>query len=235
MTMNYPETGAAPNSSGFTPPRDPYVASTTDPLFDEPIDPATDEPVGETIVPIYARKPVKRSGGMKAALIAVPVILALGVGAWALTAGQMSRERDAEPTDSLTTSRLDVRAPVSPEVTAPAVTETPDIDRAVTPAPVVAPPVVRTTRTTVSSAPAPRRAAPARPARRTTTTTTTTTQSVALPATPQPYSGTAVVPIITDHQAPVMPPSVAPTPTLPTPPVPPETPPATTTPPGGGA
>ncbi|MBX7249824.1 MAG: hypothetical protein K1X35_12370, partial [Caulobacteraceae bacterium] len=142
MTVQYPETGARPLPYGAAPREtasETYEPATYDSLDGE-----------ETFhnTPVYARRPTKKGGVPKMALMAIPVVLALGVGAWALTAGESSREQaPAEDTDSLTTSRLsDVPAPASPEVAAPAVTE------AAPAAPVAAAPAI---------APAARPAAPA--------------------------------------------------------------------------
>jgi hypothetical protein len=182
--------------------------------------------------PVYARRPVRKGGVPKAALIAVPVVLALGIGAWALTAGESSRDGVAiEDANSLTTSRLSsAPAPISPEVTAPAAIEaTPAA--ASTVATRVATPAATSAPRATSTSPS-RRAAPAR---RASAGVAHTTPAPSMPDTPQPYSPGGLQTVITDPGPVAAPPSIAPTPTLPVEITPPVTPPASATPPGGGA
>jgi len=231
MTLNYPASDTAPTTFGGQ-PRDALNTS-----YSAAETAAYDEPIDENTVPIYARKPAKRAGIPKAALIALPVVLAMGVGAWALTAGNSSRDADtpaaAEDTSGLTTSRLDVTQPVSPEVAAPAVTEAVPAAATPAPAPVLRPaatpaPAARVAR---ASTPAPSARRAAAPARRAAPAT-----AAVVPATPQPYNAAnsgALTTVITEPTA--APAVIAPTPVAPVEAPSPVTPPATTTPPGGQA
>lgn len=202
MTLHYPETEAAPPS---------YAAP-----------PA--ETITEDVVPVYARKAPKRSS-KKMLLWAVPAVLALGVGAWAMTLGQQkSDETTLADTEGLTTSRLSATQTEAPVVAEPlAVQSTPAPD-AVAPAAAPslrqapAPVRVTTTTTTRRTVEPARRAAPAR-------------APVVTTARPLPQETLAPVVIVTTPA----PPSVAPIPVLPTEPAPQVTPPATATPPGPGS
>ena len=194
MSLHFPETEAAPST--YTPP---------------PAD------TGETIVPVYARKPA-RSSHKKKLLWAIPAVLAVGVAAWALTLGEQGRDETTvaeADTDSLTTSRLSTME--TPAATEPsAVSATPVGDLPPVAAPVTAPAPAPVTR----SAPAARPSAA--PVRRTAPRTSASARAPAAPkATPLPQE--TVTPVITESAPP---PVVITTP-------PPQ--PAPTSPPGSGA
>lgn len=214
MTLHYPDTDAAPTTYGAAPRNDLATPHAADTVADD------------TIVPIYARKPVRKSYNKKL-LMAVPVVLALGIGAWALTMGEANRPANDADTEGLTTSRLDVAQPISPEVDVPAVTEAMPAEAApVVAAPaasVAPPPAARVARAATPAPTARRTAAPARRA-----PAPAAAAPAAVPASPQPYSSPALTTVITEP-APVAapPPIIAPTPVLPTDPAP------TATPPGG--
>ena len=213
MTLHYPDTDAVPTSYDAAARTDlgtAYIAETA---------------ADDTIVPIYARKPVRKSYNKKL-LMAVPVVLALGIGAWALSVGESSRSaNDAatiEPTDGLTTSRLDIAQPISPEVDVPAVTEA--VPMEAIPAPTVtSAPAARVTRNTTPTPTARRAAAPAGRA----PAPVAGAAGAAVPEVPQPYNSSAETTVITEPT-----PIAAPAPTIASTPVLPADPAATGTPPG---
>lgn len=134
MTLQYPETDAAPTTYPSAPP---------------------ETSTAETIVPVYARKP-PRSSAKKKLIWIIPVVAALGVSAWALTLGGQSRT-DADPADTegLTTSRLSTM-----QTEAPAIQPAEPLAVQATPAPDA---VASTDAPSLREAPAPvTRAAPAR-------------------------------------------------------------------------
>lgn len=194
MTLHFPDTEAA--TSPYTPPVD----------------------TGETIVPVYARKPAKRSTKKKL-LWAIPAVLALGITGWALTVGESSREETTvaeADTDSLTTSRLSQME--TPAASEPSVVSSTPVADVPAPAPVVAAPTpaLRPTPAARTSTPAARRTAP---------------RTASAPA-----SVTRATPLPQDTITPATEPAAAPlviVPTLPAEPAPAVTPPATTTSPGG--
>ncbi len=210
MTLHYPDTDAAPTTYGAAPRNDLATPHAADTVADD------------TIVPIYARKPVRKSYNKKL-FMAVPVVLALGIGAWALTMGESSRPANDADTEGLTTSRLDVAQPISPEVDVPAVTEAVPVETTPAPVPVVrTPPPAARVAQAATPAPAARRAVA--PARRAPAPAAAT---AVVPATPQPYSSPALTTVITEPAPVAAPPTIiAPTPVLPVDPAP------TTTPPG---
>lgn len=199
MTLHFPDTEAAPST------------------YTSPVDTNVDH--RETIVPIYARKPPKRSTKKKL-LWAIPAVLALGVTAWALTAGEQSREDTTTvaeaDADSLTTSRLSQMETASEPsaVSATPLADTPP------PAPVVAAPK-----------------ADLRPTPAARTTPTTTARRAPARSTPAPAPAARARPLPQDTITPVAPePAPAPlviVPTLPADPPAQAVPPTTSTPPGG--
>jgi len=193
----------------------------------------------ETIVPVYARKPVKKKGPGKGLLIAAPVIAAgVLLGGWALMSGDGREEPSplAPATTAETSTARLARTTTAPE----AVTSTLPAE------PAAGEP--RVVETAAATPPAPRAAAPAprtraAPARRTSAARAPSAAAAAdsAPATPiraRPYEASPVTPVAPTATAPIVtpdpvtaPPTVAPTPVLPTSPAPAPTPPATTTPP----
>lgn len=206
MTLHYPETDAAPTTYSVHPP--------------------AGETTTETIVPVYARKPARSSPKKKLLWIA-PAAVALGVGVWAMTLGEQSRDdANLADTDGLTTSRLSATQTEPPAAPAPlAVQATPTPDAV---APAAAP--------SLRPAPAPAPVRAAAPVRRSSATSTRR-------AAPRPAAAPAAAdaaPAAQETLGPVIiettpaPPTVAPVPPLPVEPTPQVTPPATTTPPGPG-
>lgn len=190
MTLHYPDTDAMPSS---------FAAAGRNGIR------STDAETGESaddIVPIYARKPVRKNYNKKL-LMTLPVVIALGVGAWALVMGESSRPANeaaaVDSTEGLTTSRLDAAQPVSLNVDVPALTEAAPLEA-------MQAPVARR-----AAAPKRRAAAPA---------------AALVPDIAKPYSSPALTTAITEPASVVAPPPImAPAPVMPTDPAPTEAPP----------
>lgn len=194
-------------------------------FFDRDEPQADDAPMFAT--PVYAQRTSTKSAGGKInpAWLAVPaVVLAVGAGAYMMT-------QRSEPTVAST------KPP--PAALAPVVTPAPEM-AANTVQPVNPSPAATATASTpgrvMTSQPAPVRVARAKPPARTEAATAATgtgiDASATIPATPQPYSGTAQTsaPVITPP-APTVAAEPAPTPEAATPPVAPQVPDSPTPPP----
>lgn len=181
----------------------------TDPAADRPFTPAASSNLDaqrradtvaprsdDVTVPVYARRPAKRSDNKRVLLLAAPVaVAAIAFGAWVLTSGEGGQEpatetqlaaADASTTRLMTSETTgDVAAGVSETPVAPAATETPAVAAAGTaasPRAAVAP--------ARAAAPAPtRRATPAAPARR-----ASPSDSAAAPASAAPISARSYEP-----------------------------------------
>ncbi|HYE42270.1 MAG TPA: hypothetical protein VEA15_02660 [Caulobacteraceae bacterium] len=234
MTINYTDPSA---DTRFTPTAHDEVRTNNLSQDNAFRDEAVSE---ETIVPIYARKAPKKNGSKMILMAAAPVaVVAVALGAWALTSSGeragTAGETQVAAAEAQSTSRLMAAdtAPAAPLAVSESLTPTP-VEATSTPAPVAraAAPAPRAT-------PAPaRRAAPA-PARRAASATRTEGATpAAAPITPRPYEPVNITPAPSssaptpESSAPLV---VVPTRTLPAEPSPSTPPPATPEQPGGAS